>query len=49
LNQGKGGVDGDNVMELGVPRMQSAKTDDKKYIWNKVRVRKESIKIKLNK
>jgi hypothetical protein len=29
LNQGKGGVDGDNVKELGVPRMQSAKTDRK--------------------
>ena len=31
-----------------VPREQSAKTDEKQ-IWNKVGVREENIKIKLNK
>jgi hypothetical protein len=42
LNQGKGGVDGDNVKKPGVPRMQLVKTDVKN-IWNKVRVREENI------
>jgi hypothetical protein len=48
LNQVNGGVDGDNVKELEVPRMQSAKTDGK-YICNKVKIREANIKIKLNK
>jgi hypothetical protein len=50
LNRGKGVVDGGNVKELGVPRMQSAKNDGKNiYIWNKVRIRDENVKIRLNK
>jgi hypothetical protein len=42
-------VDRNNVKELGVPRMQSAKTAGKKHKWNRVTVRKENIKVKLNK
>jgi hypothetical protein len=37
-------VDRENVRELGVPRMQSAKTAVKN-IWNRVTVREENIKI----
>jgi hypothetical protein len=40
-------VDRDNVKELGVPRMQSGKTAEKN-IWDRVTIREENIKIKVN-
>jgi hypothetical protein len=41
-------VDRDNVKELGAPRMQTAKTTGK-TIWNRVTVKEENIRIKLDK
>jgi hypothetical protein len=33
------------LRSLGVPRVQSAKTDGKKHIWNKIRATEENISI----
>jgi hypothetical protein len=41
-------VDTNNLKLLGVPRMQTAKTVGK-HIWNRIAVKEENIRIKLDK